>query len=261
MKLGIIRKYDSAGFDYAKNKGLDFIEICCNTDDETKDFNASANHIKEEIIRTGITVQSVGRWGAEPNKAGKVDDDLFESLCRSIDTVGYIGAPVFVCGVNYDESISLYRNLSFAVEYIGRLSEHARSKNVQLAVYNCEWNNFVHNSQMWKIVLGELTDVKIKYDCSHSYNRGTDYLSELNEWADKVAHMHIKGSINLGGKHLDDPPAGLDALDWPQIFGIMYAHKYSGGFSIEPHSMVWQGELGEKGIDFTIGYVNKMLLR
>ena len=28
MKLGIIRGYDEASFEYVKNKGLDFIESC-----------------------------------------------------------------------------------------------------------------------------------------------------------------------------------------------------------------------------------------
>ncbi len=261
MKLGMIRSYDAAGFDYAKNKNLEFIEICCNFDNETENFNNSAEFIKNEITRTGVTVQSVGRWNSEPNKGGKINQPVFESLKKSIDTASYIGAPVFVCGVNYDDSISLYRNISFAVDYLGQMDEYAKSKNVQLAVYNCDWNNFLHRDELWKIVLGELSNVKIKYDCSHSYNRGQDYIAELDKWMDRVAHMHIKGSVNINGRHVDDPPAGLDSLKWSEIFGIIYAHKYEGGLSIEPHSGIWQGELGEKGIDFTIDFIKKYLFR
>lgn len=261
MKLGIIRGYSPEAFDFVKSKGLEFTEICCNFDPETENFNASADAIKAEIVRTGVSVQSVGRWNAAPNVGGKVNPEVAAKLKKSIDVAADIGAAAFICGVNYDDSVSLYRNLSCAVEYLGEMSEYAKTKEIKLGVYNCDWNNFLHRGEYWKIVLGELPEVGIKYDCSHSYNRGQDYLKELNEWMDRVVHMHIKGSINIGGKHIDDPPAGLDALNWPEIFGIIYAHKYNGGLSIEPHSGIWNGELGEKGIDYTIDFVNKFLFR
>lgn len=35
---------------------------------------------------------------------------------------------------------------------------------------------------------------------------------------------------------------------------------YDGGLSIEPHSQYWQGELGDKGIDYTIDFFEKLLL-
>lgn len=41
---------------------------------------------------------------------------------------------------------------------------------------------------------------------------------------------------------------------------ILYAKGYNGGLSIEPHSENWRGELGEKGVDFTINYMKKLIL-
>jgi sugar phosphate isomerase/epimerase len=59
---------------------------------------------------------------------------------------------------------------------------------------------------------------------------------------------------------VDDPPAGLDQTDWKSFMSILYAKKYTGGLSIEPHSPVWQGELGDHGVDYTIKYMKTLML-
>ena len=70
----------------------------------------------------------------------------------------------------------------------------------------------------------------------------------------------VKGAGAVGGKRVDDPPAGLDNIDWQRVFAILYAGKYTGGLSIEPHSATWRGALGEPGVDFTLQYIRHFLL-
>ena len=87
-----------------------------------------------------------------------------------------------------------------------------------------------------------------------------DYLEEIRDWGHRFYHVHIKGTLKVGGKHVDDPPAGLDMINWNALMGMLYAVGYDGTLSIEPHSGVWQGELGEKGIDYTIRYIRERML-
>lgn len=49
----------------------------------------------------------------------------------------------------------------------------------------------------------------------------------------------------------------LDVTNWGALLAILYAQEYQGGLSIEPHSVTWQGDLGEKGIDFAINYIKR----
>jgi len=100
----------------------------------------------------------------------------------------------------------------------------------------------------------------IKFDPSGAYYRNVDYLAELDSWCGRVAHIHVKGAVSINGERIDDPPAGIDNIDWRSIFAILYKHGYDGGLSIEPHSETWRGELGERGVDFTINYIRPFLL-
>lgn len=73
--------------------------------------------------------------------------------------------------------------------------------------------------------------------------------------------MHVKGAMALDGQRVDDPPAGLDALPWTQIFAVLYARGFDGTMSIEPHSSVHNNKLGETGINYTIDFTRKLMLR
>ena len=261
MKLGIIKGYGEDSFRYAKAHQLDFLEICSNYDHDSQAFLQAESEIKNRIQRYGLPVLSVGRWNSLPIKEGHIDRDVVELLKKQIQTTASIGCPVFHLGVNRDQSVTLYQNYVLAVEYLREMCGFAGEKGVTLSLYNCSWENFLCESKAWDIVLPELPQMMLKYDCSHSYGRGADYLAELYQWAPRVVHMHVKGTSMIGSTYVDDPPAGLDALNWRRIFSILYAKGYDKTLSIEPHSSVWQGELGEKGVQFTIQFIRPFLMR
>lgn len=265
MKLGIINGYDQAAFERVKNMGLEFIEICRNYTDESNDFVANVESVKENIAKYNIPIQSVGRWNPNVNISGKLDEAEMKSIEDLLDAAIAVKSPVFVCGINYAEDISLFKNYCIAVEYFGKIIERAKASGsgIKVAVYNCDWNNFVHSDAVWDVVLGELPELWIKYDCSHAMNRGQDYLSEINKWGERIAHFHIKGTVKTAySRRIDDPPAGMDDINWPAVFAILYARGYKDGLSIEPHSATWRGdsELGKKGIEYTIDFIRKFML-
>ena len=112
----------------------------------------------------------------------------------------------------------------------------------------------------WTVIHGFLPELGIKFDPSHSRYAGGDYLREMRDWGERFYHVHIKGSVIINGERFDDPPAGLDQTDWQSFMAILYAKGYSGGLSIEPHSHNWEGELGEKGLDYTVNFMRKLVL-
>ena len=157
--------------------------------------------------------------------------------------------------------MSYYENCGLAIRYFEELLALGKETGVKIAVYNCRWNNFVCCDPAWTLILGHLPELGIKYDASHCINESeNDYLEEIKKWGSRFYHVHIKGTLRIGGDHVDDPPAGLDMINWNALMGMLYAVGYDGNLSIEPHSGVWEGELGEKGIDYTIRYIKERML-
>ncbi len=260
MRLGRIKGYSASDFDTVKNQELAFIEICCNNQKDAENFISAVPSIKENIARTGIDVSCVGRWNHDVNEGGKLVPERLDVYMQQMEGAIAVGAKTFVVGCNKDTNVSLYKNYVCAIEFFGKLLEKADGR-IAVAVENCDWNNFVVSPRDWEIVLGELPALSLKYDCSHAYNRGNNYLDELSDWGDRIAHFHVKGTTHAGKKWVDDPPAGMDDIKWPSVFSVLYARKYDGDLSIEPHSGTWHGELGNAGVAFTRDYIKKFMLK
>ncbi|MBR4940916.1 MAG: sugar phosphate isomerase/epimerase, partial [Clostridia bacterium] len=258
MRLGRIQNdYTERGFALVRDQKLAFAEICRNSEEEALDLIARKDEVKAAVKATGIDVSCVGRWNHDVQKDGAIDGERMKCYIDLLDTAIELGAKTFVCGFNYDDSISLFKNYSNAIEFFGMLTERAKGNNIKIAVQNCDWNNFILCPEQWKIVLGENPDLYIKFDPSHAYNRGENYLAEVSEWGDRFAHIHVKGAVHAGRRYVDDPPAGMDDLNWRSIFAALYARSYDGDLSLEPHSATWHGELGTAGIEFSRKFISE----
>jgi sugar phosphate isomerase/epimerase len=262
MKLGIIGGYDRNSFKYAKSKGLSALEFCINVGTDVNEISNCTDDIIRNIKETGVSVASIGRWGVDRiDGNGKIIGNEQESEIKLIDVCSKIGCPVYVSGCNYIDALSFYDNCTAAIKYLEKLISYGKDKGVKIATYNCRWNSFIHSDPAWTVIHGSLKELGIKYDPSHCISYGGNYLSEMKKWGDRFYHVHIKGSLMIDGVDFDNPPAGMDQTNWGAFMDVLYVKKYDGVLSLEPHSAAWSGELGEKGIDFTIEYFNKFLFK
>ena len=257
MKLGMISpSHDAAGIQRIKALGLDYAEFDVNADDISYLNRAE---IRKALSETGVKLGAVGRWGrdritADGSICAKEQKDEFDL----IDMCAELSCPVYITGCNYVDRLSYYQNVSAAIAYFQSLIDNAAGR-VKLCVYNCSWNNYVNKPHEWDIINDHLKALGIKFDPSHTVNGGRDYLSEAALYGANFDHVHLKGTLNIDGRHIDDPPAGMDMINWGALLSILRKYNYQGMLSIEPHSATWQGELGEQGLKYTIDYFKKLL--
>ena len=260
MRLGRIQNnYTAEGFDLVKEQGLDFIEICCNNQADAEKLIAAKDSVKALIAESGIDVSCVGRWNHDVQTNGTLNKEKIANYIALLETAIELGAKTFVCGCNYDDTVSLWKNYCNAIEFFKTLVTAADGR-IKVAIQNCNWNNFIVSPEHWKVVLGEIPELMIKFDASHAYNRNENYIEQLSDWAERVAHFHVKGTVHAGARKVDDPPAGMDDLNWSAMFAILYSRKYTGDLSIEPHSATWHGELGNAGVLFTRDFIRKFMV-
>ena len=248
--------HDAAGIQRIKALGLDYAEFDVNADDISYLNRAE---IRKALSETGVKLGAVGRWGrdritADGSICAKEQKDEFDL----IDMCAELGCPVYITGCNYVDGLSYYQNVSAAIAYFQSLIDYAAGR-VKLCVYNCSWNNYVNKPHEWDIINDHLKALGIKFDPSHTVNGGRDYLSEAALYGANFDHVHLKGTLNIDGRHIDDPPAGMDMINWGALLSILRKYNYQGMLSIEPHSATWQGELGEQGLKYTIDYFKKLL--
>jgi len=257
MNLGIIcSQHNTEGIKQVKELGLGYTEFDINADDISY---LDMPEIKKALTDYNISLGAVGRWGrnriesdASFNK--KEQDDEFQL----IDMCETLGCPVYITGINYVNTLSYFENITAAIGYINSLIAYATGR-VKISTYNCCWNNYIDKPHEWDIVHNHIKELGIKFDPSHTINGGRDYMTEAVKYGSKFDHVHLKGTINMNGEHIDDPPAGLDSINWGALLSVLRYHKYEGMLSIEPHSETWKDELGDLGVKYTINCFKKLL--
>jgi sugar phosphate isomerase/epimerase len=261
MRLGIIRGYSEEDFAYVAGKGLKFIELTLNSEPQEK-FEAAAESIKALVKKYGVDIGSVGRWGlTRLNPDGSVNAETMDIDKRTITTAAAVGCKIYNLGVNKPANRMPFEDrVAAAVAYLTEMVEFGKSKGVQVNVYNCDWGNFICQHDVWKHVLPKVPGLGIKYDPTHTMGRHGDPYREIKEYGKYIKHFHIKGIIFVDGREYDDPPAGLDQINWGAIMAMLYSVDYNGGLSIEPHSHRWTGARGDWGIDYTIKHISPMIM-
>ena len=300
MKLGIIVKPEAEGFRHAKELGLDFVEIDLNYPKywgcPMAEVTPKIPELKKAIEETGIEVGSVGRWASwiiDDN--GNVIEDEWNEVKAVIDFGAELGASHFLCSVNYNKNLTYYGNITASIKVLRDIVAYSEAKGIKACIVNCMMgDNYIRTPEQWKLVLDEVPGLTIKYDPSHSFVHGGEngaYMKEGMLWGDRFGYVHIKGVIQIGdskeGDHwsmknlaeeiptlaeiamqqrkddfkiYDNPPAGIDSINWRGFFATLYQNDYDGYLSIEPHSQTWQGEKGQKGIKYTIKYIRDLML-
>ena len=261
MKLSIINGWEDGHFAAVKAKGLSAVEFCINGKINSAEVLAIKEQIKASSEKYGVEVASIGRWGMDRlDCEGNIIPEAVQHDKNLIDLASFLGCPVFNAGCNRVEGMDYYDNCRAAVRYLGGLIDYAKDKNVKIAVYNCDWCNFIWCEKAWSFVLGQLPELGIKYDPSHCVHRGGDPYKEVLDWGERIYHFHLKGTQMVAGESVDDPPAGLDDLNWRKMISLLYRANYDGALSIEPHSHHWRGAKGQWGIDFTVNYMKQFIM-
>ncbi|MGN1345689.1 MAG: sugar phosphate isomerase/epimerase family protein, partial [Eubacteriales bacterium] len=160
MKLGIINGWSEESFAYVAQKGLHAVEFCCNYNYDSMEVAGHTDEILEREKKYDVAVGAIGRWGQRRIDAdGHVIESALQHDKNLIDASSVLGCPVFNAGCNAVEGKSFEENCKIAIDYFSRLLDYAKGKNVKIAVYNCDWENFVFNDSAWEIVLGALPEL------------------------------------------------------------------------------------------------------
>lgn len=300
MKLGIIMPPKPESFQKAKDLGLDFVEFDCNPTSffgvPVSELEAGKEELKAASESTGVEVGAVGRWASPVlGPDGEPDPDEWAQVKAVIDFGAYLGAKHYLCSVNYVHELSYYKNITAAIKILNEIVAYAKERGMETAIVNCMMGgNYIRTPEQWKLVLSEVPGLGIKYDPSHSFVHGGQngaYLEEGLEWGAHFKYCHVKGVIQRGDSReeeqwammdlakahpelkeelmaktfggsnwYDNPPAGIDVINWRAFFAILYKYGYDGYLAIEPHSPTWRGEKGEKGVKYTIKYMRDLMI-
>lgn len=252
MRLGcrIFRLFEGdweKAFDYAVRHALDSIQIEGVQDEELP-------MLQEHINRTGVQISSLG-----PMSRSMLGPDLRQSLIdqerakKQIQQASRLGVPVVSQFAGNDPSNSFKENIEVFAKVFAPLARYAEDHGVKIVIENCPLvekptlavQNLAYSPYAWDAIFEAVPSpaLGLEFDTAHLPMLGIDIGRCLEEYKEKIYHVHIKdcridpedvyrhGRIGTEFYRYEVP--GKGDIDFKQVISTLRRLKYQGDVTLD----------------------------
>jgi len=176
----------------------------------TFDYVLSRAEEVASFVRQGaIRIASAGVWTNVMHPDENLRARYRDAVCQMLEVCAQVGSPILLTFAGEHPEWSYQRKLDEFESFFGPLIQRGKTMGVSLAVARCHWNNFAGSVPVWTELRRRHPDLGFKWDPSHGYYDGLDYIHELTTCADWITHFHAKDMQIIGTQVYEDPPPGM----------------------------------------------------
>lgn len=255
---------------WATENGFESLEIACwppgkadrryagVTTIDVEDFDKNkAQEVKETVARHNLVISSLGYYPNPLHPDAAHRETVIEHLKKVILAAELLEVPIVGTFAGRDKDRTLEANFEDFAKVWPPIVQFAAEHGVKIAIENCpmifsndEWpggNNLAYNpaawERMWEIIPAD--NFGLNLDPSHLVWQMIDYVRVVEDYADRIFHVHAKdmhvdlrglqrnGVMSLGmGWQIPRLP-GLGDVRWDQFIAALYRAGYDYVISIE----------------------------
>lgn len=251
------------------------------TIDVTDFSKKKAEEIRKVFEKHNLTISSLAYYDNNLDANPERRKNINEHLKKVIDAAHLLKVELVGTFIGRDIRKSVEGNIKEFEKVFKPLITYAEKKNVKLMIENCPmvgWQepekigNIFYSPQLWKEILRMTPDsFGINFDPSHLYWLGIDYIKVLEEFKDRVFHVHAK-DVEIDDSMLDQQGIfghfgtnlhgkswwiyrlpGLGEIDWQEFIRTLKRIGYDFVISIEHEDPVWTGAVEKSKIGLKMG--------
>lgn len=262
-------------FRWAGEVGFGALEVWAVSADSEKDLylggTLNASRVTERsaaevlgwIEETGVQLSCLTQCTNLLDADEKLRAERLADFKKVIQAATRLGVSTVSGFVGRHPRLTIAENVELFAKVFRPLVRYAARRGVRIAIENCPmpgWQfeglagNIAYSPWIWDMLYERVPDDNfgLNFDPSHLYWLGVDYLSVVEDYADRIFHVHAKdteideaalahrGSL-LGGGWWRYRIPGMGELDWPAFLSRLYEIGYDGAVSIEHEDPVWGG--------------------
>ncbi|MGO9307874.1 MAG: sugar phosphate isomerase/epimerase family protein [Spirochaetia bacterium] len=265
--------------DLAAAEGFDCVEMLCWPVGKAERRYAGVTHIdvgrldakKAGEIRAYCEQKKVGisGLGYYPNmlEDGPQAGVYRDHFLQVIDAAALLGLDVANTFVGREHHKSLEENFALFEKIWPPIVAHAEKKKVRIGIENCpmlftgdEWpggKNMAISPAVWRRMFQIIPSASfgLNYDPSHMIWQQMDYIRPIQEFKDRIFHVHIKDAKILPDRlaevgilatpleyHAPKLP-GLGEVNWGRFFSALTDIRYNGPACIEVEDRAYEESL------------------
>lgn len=285
MRIGFVTamfgdiRFDKV-LDIADKENYGSVEVMCWPVGKAERRYAGVTHIdvneldgkKNEEIKSTLKKKKIGISGLgyypNPLDGEQEQSDFFVShLKKVIDGAKKLDISIVNTFVGRDHTKNLEYNKQKFKEIWPGIIEHAEQAGVKVCIENCpmyfsgdEWpggKNMAATPAVWRWMFSEIDSPNfgLNYDPSHLIWQFIDYIRPMEEFKEKIFHVHLKDAkidrIKLDDVGIMATPLefhtpklpGLGDIDWGTFFSKLTDIRYDGDVVVEVEDRAYEHSL------------------
>ncbi len=254
MDIGFLTACMKAGLEdtleWAQNNGFENVEI---GGQHAAFFRADyVEDIAEMLGEYNIRVSAIGKFSNWIDAPKEKRMENYKELYDLIDCAAGLKVPNITTFVGLNNQMDYEGNLELFKQEWVPIVEYAADKKINIAIENCPMKrayglfggNIMISPGIWNDLF-ELTppNFGLNFDPSHLYWQDIDPALPVEEFIDRIFHVHMKDcALNkmirdfvgvFGNGTYRYPLPGLGEIDFIPILSILKEEGYKGALSIE----------------------------
>jgi sugar phosphate isomerase/epimerase len=238
--------------------------------DATNLTDASIAKIHGLCRKYEVSISGLGYY-PNPLSADLAEAELAAThLKKLIDASAALGIGVVNSFVGRNPSKSIEENWPRFLETWKPIVAYAESKDVRIGIENCpmlfsrdEWpggKNLAVSPAIWRRMFADIPSPSfgLNFDPSHFIWQQMDYVAVLDEFKDRLVHIHAKdaridrAALDAHGVlsypklwHTPKLP-GMGDVNWGKFFGALTDAGYEGPVAVEVEDRAFEGSLAKR---------------
>jgi len=285
--------------DFAADQGFACVEMMCwpkgkaerryagVTHIDITDFDAkTAQTYLAYAHKKGVEISSLGYYPnpLDPDPAKR--QVYTDHIVKMIDASALLGVNRITTFIGRDKSKNVAENLVAFQQVWTPIIAHAEAKKVQVAIENCpmlfsadEWPgglNLATTPAIWRAMFEAIPSpfFGLNYDPSHMVWQHMDYLKPIDEFKDRIFHVHFKdikvyrdkldqvGIMATPLQYMQPKIPGLGDVDWGKYVSALTDIGYRGPACIEVEDKAFEDslEMRKKSVTLSRNYLRQYLV-
>jgi sugar phosphate isomerase/epimerase len=238
----------------------------------------TAKRVNDLSWKSGVKISALGYY---PNALTPNPDDAEQAqthIKRVISACSILGIPQMNTFIGRDWTRNVSENMQSFLKIWKPIIEFAEEQDVRVGIENCpmfftndEWpggKNLASSPALWRQMFDLIRGAHfgLNYDPSHLLWQQMDYIKPLQEFRDRIFHVHAK-DVFVDRQKLDDVGIlanplqyheprlpGRGQIDWPKFLSALEAIDYSGAVCVEVEDREFEESLDSRKLALKQSY-------
>ena len=228
----------------------------------------------KEISEDRIVFSSIGIY-VNPFQ----NEEKRHEVEKCIDCAKLFGADVVSTFAGGIEGVPVFATIDRFKKVFEDITKRAEANGIKIGIENAHSNGFWYSPtnnigfcpSAWELMFDAVNSdsLGLTWEPSHQIEQFIDVYAQLDEWSDKIVHVHGKdGKIDMnhikkygawfGQHYCDHRFPGMGDSDWCKLIKQLTEKGYKGDITIEGfHDPIYNGEREMEGQLLALNYLKK----